>query len=73
MRKNMKSNNISHTKIGVLTPLVTKGLFSQITGLTEEVIRGMIDKGHLPTIKIGRRRLINLALLSKEALEHENQ
>lgn len=67
----MKLNNISHAEIGISTPLVTKGLFSQITGLTEEVIRGMIDKGHLPTVKIGRYRLINLTLITKEALEQD--
>lgn len=52
-------------------PLVTKKLFSQLTGLTEETIRGMIDRGHLPTVKVGKHRMVNVALITKEALEAE--
>lgn len=59
--------------ISISSPLVTKSMFSQITGLNEEIIRGMISRGHLPTVKIGRHRLINLAQLSKEALDVERQ
>lgn len=52
-------------------PLVTKRLFSQLSGLSEETIRGMIERGYLPTTKIGKHRLVNLALLTKDALEAE--
>lgn len=52
-------------------PIVTKKLFSQLSGLSEEVIRGMIDKGHLPTVKVGKHRMVNVALLTKESLEEE--
>jgi excisionase family DNA binding protein len=52
-------------------PVVTKRLFSQLTGLTEETIRGMIERGHLPTVKIGKHRMVNVALLTKDALESE--
>ncbi|CAA0100661.1 Uncharacterised protein [BD1-7 clade bacterium] len=52
-------------------PVVTKQLFSHMTGLTKETIRGMIERGHLPTVKIGKHRMINVALLTKESLERE--
>ncbi|MDF1694106.1 MAG: hypothetical protein P1U47_17180 [Zhongshania sp.] len=52
-------------------PLVTKKLFSQLSGLSEETIRGMIERGYLPTAKIGKHRLVNVALLTKEALESD--
>ncbi|WP_286871284.1 helix-turn-helix domain-containing protein [Spongiibacter sp.] len=52
-------------------PLVTKRLFSQMSGLSEETIRGMIERGYLPSTKIGKHRLVNVALLSKDALEAE--
>lgn len=52
-------------------PLVTKKLFSQMSGLTEETIRGMIERGHLPTVKVGKHRMVNVALIAKEALESE--
>ena len=63
----------STSQAGVLQlgPVVTKKLFSQLTGLTEETIRGMIDRGHLPTVKIGKHRMVNVALITKEALEAE--
>jgi excisionase family DNA binding protein len=58
---------------GILSsgPVVTKTLFSQLSGLSEEIIRGMIERGHLPSVKIGRHRMINLALLTKESLNYE--
>jgi excisionase family DNA binding protein len=55
----------------VAGPVVTKRLFSQLTGLTEETIRGMIERGHLPTVKIGKHRMVNVALITREALETE--
>jgi excisionase family DNA binding protein len=54
-----------------VAPLVTKARFSELSGLTEETLRGMIERGHLPTLKVGKHRLINLALLTKERLEQE--
>lgn len=52
-------------------PIMTKKMFSQLTGLTEETIRGMVERGHLPTLKIGKHRMVNVALITKEALESE--
>lgn len=67
-------NEISfRSELVIFTPLISKSLFSKMSGLNEEIIRGMISRGHLPTVKIGRHRLINLAQLSKEALEVERQ
>lgn len=52
-------------------PVVTKRLFSEMSGLSVETIRGMIERGYLPTVKIGKHRLVNVALITKEALESE--
>ena len=52
-------------------PLVTRFLFAQMSGLTPDHVRGMIDRGLLPTVKLGRQRLINLALLTQQCLEEE--
>lgn len=46
-------------------PVMTRERFASWTGLEEGVLRGMIDKGHLPTLKLGRRRLINLIALAQ--------
>jgi len=39
--------------------------FGALSGLDDGVLRGMIDKGYLPTLKIGRYRLINLVVLAR--------
>lgn len=43
--------------------------FAELVGVSSEVVRGWIDKGYLPTMKIGRYRLVNLAALQREALQ----
>lgn len=53
------------------TPIVTKARFSEMSGLSEEILRGMIERGHLPTLKVGKHRMINVALLTKECLEQD--
>lgn len=47
-------------------PFMTQERFSALSGLDGGVLRGMISKGYLPTIKIGRYRLINLVALSRQ-------
>jgi len=54
--------------IPVSTPLATKERFAEMTGLGEDVIRGMIERGHLPSVKVGRYRLVNVALLNQELI-----
>jgi len=52
-------------------PIMTKARFSEISGLSEEILRGMIERGHLPTLKVGKHRMINVALLTKECLDQD--
>lgn len=52
-------------------PVVTKARFSELSGLSEEILRGMIERGHLPTLKVGKHRMINVALLTKECLDQD--
>ena len=49
-------------------PVMEVCRFSELVGVSADVVRGWIDKGHIPTIKIGRYRLINVAVLTREAL-----
>lgn len=57
-----------HLSLPVFFPVMTKEKFAQHSGLAEGVIQGMIEKGHLPSVKIGRYRLVNLARLAEECL-----
>ncbi|PHQ27421.1 hypothetical protein CLH62_07595 [Marinobacter guineae] len=54
------------------TPVMTQDRYAQLTGLTEGQVRGQIEKGHLPSLKVGRVRMVNIALLSQAALEQED-
>ena len=69
----MEEPNLSQVSPGLFGygPIVTKRLFAQLTGLTEETVRGMIERGHLPTLKVGKHRMINVALMTKDAIECE--
>jgi hypothetical protein len=49
-------------------PVVTKERFAEMSGLEVGVVRGMINRGHLPTVKIGRHRLVNLTELARRCL-----
>lgn len=77
------TNIVSHS---ALTPIMTAELqinqlppvpimhwlaFAKSVGLEEEVVRGLCGKGHLPTIRLGKHRFINLAKLQQMCLEGE--
>ena len=54
-------------------PVVTRERFAQFSGLGEEVVRGMCDRGYLPTVKLGKYSLINLAALFRQCSDNENE
>lgn len=58
--------------IAIALPLISQEQFSELVGLSQDVVRGWIDKGLIPTVKIGRRRLINVAKLTQEMMELEH-
>lgn len=50
-------------------PVVTKERFAELSGLEVGMVRGMMDRGYLPTVKIGRHRLVNLAELRDRCID----
>lgn len=50
---------------GNLGVVVTRERFAEASGLTEETIRGMVNRGYLPSVLIGRHRMINVVALTK--------
>ena len=54
------------------TPVMTQDCYAQPTGLTEGQVGGQIEKGHLPSLKIGRVRMVNIAALSQQAMDQED-
>ncbi len=51
--------------------LMTRERFAQLSGLGEDVVRGMINRGQLPTVKLGRYRMINLEALRRMCRDAE--
>lgn len=47
-------------------PLVTQAVFAEMLGLNFDVIRGWVEAGVVPTVKIGRRRVVNLHQFRKD-------
>lgn len=51
-------------------PLVTREMFAQLTGLTAPTVFSMCDRGYLPTMHLGGRRVfVNLEALRLKALQ----
>ncbi|MBL1268134.1 DNA-binding protein [Halomonas sp. AOP13-D3-9] len=58
-------------QVPATVPTMTIERFSQLSGLDEGVLQGHIRRGYLPTIKVGRYRMINVALLNAQCLNAE--
>ena len=54
--------------VALVSPVMSKERFAEACGLEVGVIRGMLDRGYLPTVKIGRHRMVNLAALQAGCL-----
>lgn len=50
-------------------PVVTQQKFSEQTGLRTEQVKGQVQVGNLPSKKIGKLRMVNVALLNANCLE----
>jgi len=53
----------------VNVPVMDKNKFSELVGVEIGVVNGWIVRGYLPTIKLGKYRLVNIAMLTQECLE----
>lgn len=53
------------------TPVVTQDKFAEICGLRPDQVRGQVTIGNLPTVRLGKLRLINLAKLAADSIDPE--
>lgn len=51
--------------IALTVPLIHPSKFAEHVGRSTGVIGGWLDAGYLPTVKVGRYQMINLALLTE--------
>lgn len=50
-------------------PVLSVERFSELISIEEGVVRGWMAKGYLPTYRIGKYTLINIALLNHMAMQ----
>ncbi|MGQ0333105.1 DNA-binding protein [Halomonas elongata] len=53
-------------------PLMTLERFAELSGLEQGVVYGHVRRGYLPAVKMGKYRLINIALLQAQCLSQED-
>lgn len=51
-------------------PVMSRSKFADLVGVSINTVTGWINRGYLPVIRIGKYRLVNLALLHKLAYEN---
>lgn len=59
-------------RVQPITPLISKRLFADLVGVTERTVEGWMTKGYVPTVKIGRHPLVNIALIYQQCLDQES-
>ncbi|MGR8934833.1 MAG: hypothetical protein ACU837_10660 [Gammaproteobacteria bacterium] len=52
----------------VHVPVMTQEKFSELTGVKPGVLRGWIDKDYLPSVLVGKHRLVNIVKLASDCL-----
>jgi hypothetical protein len=67
----LDASQSSLQQVVLFVPVMTREKFAELTGLPLGVVRGLIGRGSLMTVRLGKRNLVNVALLNKIALERE--
>lgn len=52
--------------LAVTPPLMSKDSFATWQGVTEDTVRGWIEQRTIPSVKMGRQRLVNVALIYRD-------
>lgn len=56
----------------VESPLLTAEKYAEKIGVSTDSVRSKISTGAIPTVKQGKHRLVNYALIVKQSLEAES-
>ncbi|MDN3554619.1 DNA-binding protein [Halomonas maura] len=58
-------------QVPACVPVMTIERFALLNGLPPDTVGGQLQQGHLPLIKVGRRRLVDVAMLTAECMNEE--
>lgn len=51
------------------TPVMSKERFAELSGVPFGVVEGWVIRGYLPSLLIGKHRLVNIIQLNQDCLE----
>lgn len=60
--------NTTSLPVAIDVPIMDQEAFSLKIGISPDTVRGMVETNKLPSIKIGKRRFVNLAELTSRCL-----
>lgn len=55
--------------VAIDVPIMDQEAFSKKIGISQDTVRGMVETDKLPSIKIGKRRFVNIAELTSRCLK----
>jgi len=59
--------------VTLAVPEMTIEQYAENVGVSVRTVEGWIERGYLPSVKIGKRRLINVARRTSTCLQEENR
>ena len=57
--------------IAILAPEMTIEKYAEAVGVTPRVVRSWIERGYIPSVKVGKWRLVNVAQRTLECLDEK--
>ncbi len=54
---------------GPQVPIMAQTKFADLTGVPPGVLEGWINRGYLPTLKVGKHTVINLVALTQDCID----
>lgn len=63
------TTNLDISNLPVFVPVLTIEKFASSIGVSPHVVEGWIKRGYISTVKIGRRRLVNVIALIQRLVE----
>lgn len=57
----------------VQVPVMTAERFCELTGVSEGVLLGWMNRGYVPVVIVGRRRLVNLVKFAAMCASYESE
>ena len=58
--------DLEFSKLPVFVPVLSVDRYAKSIGIEVGVVDGWVKRGYIPTIKIGKRRLVNIAAMTQE-------